>query len=66
MTLPTVESEVFSAVLFEVIETGKNKNLVMGPEEVRNQERLCWRGPAAIYCHAVLSGIRGIHRQTAR
>jgi hypothetical protein len=26
-----------------------NKNMVMDPEGVRNQERLCWRGPAAIY-----------------
>jgi hypothetical protein len=23
--------------------------MVMGPNGARNQERLCWRGPAAIY-----------------
>jgi hypothetical protein len=28
---------------------GKNKNMAVGPDEVRNQERLCWRGPTAIY-----------------
>jgi hypothetical protein len=24
------------------------KNMVMGPDGTRNQELLCWRGPAAI------------------
>jgi hypothetical protein len=28
---------------------GTNKNLAMGPDEARNQERLCWAGLAAIY-----------------
>jgi hypothetical protein len=25
----------------------------MVPDGGRNQERLCWRGPTAIYCHAL-------------
>jgi hypothetical protein len=32
----------------------KEQNLVTGPDGARNQERLCWRGPAAIYCNAML------------
>jgi hypothetical protein len=28
---------------------GKNKNVIMSPDGARNQELLCWRGPAAIY-----------------
>jgi hypothetical protein len=28
---------------------GTNKNLVLGPDGDRNQELLCWRGPAAIF-----------------
>jgi hypothetical protein len=31
---------------------GTNKNLVMSPDATRNQELLCWRGPAANYCTA--------------
>jgi hypothetical protein len=30
-----------------------NNNLVIGPDGARNQE-LCWRGPAAIYCYAMI------------
>jgi hypothetical protein len=30
-------------------------NWVMGPDRIRNQERLCWRGSASIYCFAMLS-----------
>jgi hypothetical protein len=26
----------------------------MSPDGVRNQERLCWRGPTVIYCYAML------------
>jgi hypothetical protein len=29
----------------------KNKNLVVCPNGVRNQERLCWRRTLAIYCN---------------
>jgi hypothetical protein len=31
-----------------------NENLVMGPYRARNQERLCWRRPAAINSYAML------------
>jgi hypothetical protein len=27
----------------------KERNIVTGPDRARNQEGLCWRGPAAIY-----------------
>jgi hypothetical protein len=33
---------------------GTNKNLIMGPDGDRNQERLCWRRPAAICCYVML------------
>jgi hypothetical protein len=32
---------------------GRNKNLVMGPDDTQNKEELCWRGPAAIYLYAM-------------
>jgi hypothetical protein len=32
-----------------------NKNMVMGPIRARNQKWLCWRGPTAHYCYALLS-----------
>jgi hypothetical protein len=31
-----------------------NKSLVMSPDRRRNQKYLCWRGPAEIYCYAML------------
>jgi hypothetical protein len=52
--LSTLGRDVFSAVGFEVIKKERNKNLVTDPDGSRNQERLCWRGPAAIYCYAML------------
>jgi hypothetical protein len=33
---------------------GTSKTLFMTPNWARKQERLCWRGPAAIYCYTVL------------
>jgi hypothetical protein len=38
--------------------SGANKNMVMGPNGARNQQRLCWRGPAEIYCYAMLQTYR--------
>jgi hypothetical protein len=40
-----------------------NKSLFMGPNKARNQEWLCWRGPAAIYCYATkfLLSMSGAH-----
>jgi hypothetical protein len=32
---------------------GTKENLVMSPDGARNQEQLCWREPAAIYCYAL-------------
>jgi hypothetical protein len=34
---------------------GTNNNLVMSPDGARNQEKLCWRRPAAIYCSALIT-----------
>jgi hypothetical protein len=31
-----------------------NKNLIISPDGTQTQEELCWQGPAAIYCYAVL------------
>jgi hypothetical protein len=46
---PLVEEETpFSNTL------ATNKNLFMDPKGTRNLERLWWRGPATIYCHAML------------
>jgi hypothetical protein len=45
-TPPLVEEE---APFKNTYKSGKNKNMVMAPDGARNQERLCWRGPAAIY-----------------
>jgi hypothetical protein len=30
-----------------------NKNMVASAHEARNQERLCWQGPASVYCYAM-------------
>lgn len=35
------------ALFHNTRKSGKNKN-VIAPDRARNQERLCWRGPAAI------------------
>jgi hypothetical protein len=38
----------------------------MSPDGARNQEQLCWRGPAAIYWTAISQLKRGIERVAAR
>jgi hypothetical protein len=45
-TPPLVEEE---APFKNTYKSGKNKNMGIGPDEGRYKERLCWRGPAAIY-----------------
>jgi hypothetical protein len=42
---PLVEEE---APFQNTQKSGKNKNIVMGPDGTRYREQLCWRGPAAI------------------
>jgi hypothetical protein len=40
-----------------------NKTFVMGPVGARNQERLCWRGPAEIYWNGVVSSQPPVREQ---